>query len=79
VTKDPASGEPRGVAIDLALELGRRIGRPVEFVGYANASRLTRAVESGEWDISFQAAEASRGAAITFTPGYVEIDATYLV
>jgi polar amino acid transport system substrate-binding protein len=79
VNKDPASGEPRGVAIDLARELGRRIGRPVEFVGYANANRLTRAVESGEWDISFQAAEASRGAAITFTPGYVEIDATYLV
>jgi len=53
VTKDPESGEPRGVAIDLARELGRRIGVPVEFVGYANANRLTRAVESGEWDVSF--------------------------
>jgi polar amino acid transport system substrate-binding protein len=78
VAKDPASEEPRGVAIDLARELGRRIGLPVEFVRYANANRLARAVDAGEWDISFLAAEASR-TGITFTPGYAEIDATFLV
>ena len=79
VTKDPASGEPRGVAIDLARELGRRIGVPVEFVHYANAANLTRAVKSGEWDVSFQAAEESRAAEIAFTAGYAEIEGTYLV
>src|SRR3970282_886254 len=58
VNDDPARGEPRGVAIDLARELGRRIGVPVEFVGYANATRLARAVKDGEWDAGVLAPDA---------------------
>lgn len=67
------------MAIDLARELGRRIGVPVEFVGYANAANLSRAANSGEWDVSFQAAESSRAAEITFTAGFAEMGATYMV
>ena len=78
VAKDPASGELRGVAIDLSHELARRTGLSVEFVSYANANRLARAIESEAWDVSFQVAEASR-TGITFTPGYAEIEATFLV
>lgn len=79
VTKHPETSELRGVAIDLARELGRRIGVPLEFVGYANATRLARAAGSGEWDIAFLAAESSRATEITFTNGFAEIEATYLV
>lgn len=79
VTRDPESGELRGVAVDIARELGRRVGVPVEFIAYANATRLTRAAASGEWDVSFQAAEASRAGEITFTAAFAEIEATYLV
>jgi len=79
VSRDAESGELRGVAVDIARELGRRVGVPVEFIAYANAGRLTRAAASGEWDVSFQAAEASRVENITFTAGFAEIEATYLV
>ena len=33
-TKDRATGESRGVAVDLTQELGRRLGVPVEIVAY---------------------------------------------
>ena len=31
-TRDPATGEARGTSVDLARELGRRLGVPVELV-----------------------------------------------
>lgn len=79
VTRDPASGELRGIAVDLARELGRRAGLPVEFVTYASAGKMAEAVKSGAWDIAFLGAEPERSNEISFTPAYMEIDATYLV
>jgi polar amino acid transport system substrate-binding protein len=79
VTKDPASGEPRGIAVDLARELGRRAGVPVEFVPYEAAGKMAEAVKTGAWDVAFLAAELERENEITFTAAYLEIEATYLV
>src|SRR5258706_12246126 len=77
--KDPATGEPRGIAIDLARELGRRLGVPVEIVGYDSPGALADAVKTGVWDVGFIGAEPQRAKEIDFTPAYVEIEATYLV
>jgi polar amino acid transport system substrate-binding protein len=71
--------DPTGVAPDLARELARRAGAVVEFVGYENAGLAADAAEAGAWDVAFIGAEPARAAAITFTPAYVEIEATYLV
>ena len=79
VAKDPASGEPRGIAVDLARELGRRAGLPVEFVAYNAAGRMAEAVKTGAWDVAFLGAEPERENDITFTAAYLEIEATYLV
>src|SRR3972149_5036942 len=38
--KDPTSGESSGVAIDLARELGRRLGVPVEIVAYDSVGAM---------------------------------------
>ena len=71
--------EHTGVAPDLARELARRAGAAVEFIGYANAGLAADAANAQAWDVAFIGAEPARADLITFTPAYVEIEATYLV
>lgn len=79
VLEDDAGGAPRGIAPDLARELGRRVGVPVEFVRYDQAGKMADAVGSGAWDVAFLAAEPARANVIAFTAAYLEIEAGYLV
>jgi polar amino acid transport system substrate-binding protein len=77
--RDPAGGELRGVAVDLARELGRRVDLPVELVGYDAAGKMVAGLKSHDWDIAFLAIDPGREAEISFTPPYIEIEGTYLV
>jgi len=77
--KDQASGEPRGVSVDLARELGWRLGVPVELVTYDAAGKVFDAIKTGAWDIAFLAIDPARATEITFTAPYVVIEGTYLV
>lgn len=71
--------EHAGVAPDLARELAHRANARVEFVGYDNAGLVADAAKDDAWDVAFIGAEPARASEITFTPAYVEIEATYLV
>jgi len=77
--KDPVSGEPRGVSVDLARELGRRLGVPVELITFDAAGRVFDALKKGAWDVAFLAIDPARAIEITFTAPYVAIEGTYLV
>jgi polar amino acid transport system substrate-binding protein len=77
--RDPATGEPRGISADLASELARRLGVPVEYVAYEAAGQVSDAVGTGAWTLCFLANEPARAAEITFTAPYVVIEGTYLV
>jgi polar amino acid transport system substrate-binding protein len=74
-----SDGSIRGIVPDLAAELGRRVGAPVEFVHYAGAGQLADSAPSGQWDVGFLGAEPARATEIAFTDAYLEIPATYLV
>jgi polar amino acid transport system substrate-binding protein len=78
-TRDPASGELRGVHVDLARELARRAGVPVELVGFDAAGTMVDGLKSGALDAALLSAEPARAGEINFSPAYVDIDATYLV
>ena len=78
-TRDPASGELRGVAVDLARELGTRTGLPIELVAFESAGKMFDAVKAGAWDVVFLAVDPGRAGEIDFTEPYVEIEGTYLV
>jgi polar amino acid transport system substrate-binding protein len=77
--KDPATGQVKGVAVDLAHELGRRLGVPVALVQYSSAGQMTDALATGAWDAAFLAREAGRAGEIGFTAPHLLIEGTYLV
>src|SRR5882757_5438569 len=58
--KDPATGEPRRVSVDLARELGRRLELPVDLVTYDAAGKVVEAVKTDAWDVAFLAIDPER-------------------
>ena len=71
-TKDPTSGESRGVAVDLMRELGRRLEVSVEIVAYDSVGAMVDAAKTGAWDIAFLGSEPAREREISFTATYLE-------
>jgi polar amino acid transport system substrate-binding protein len=77
--KDAAGGPPKGITVDLARELGKRIGVPVELVTFDAAGKVFEAAKAGAWDIAFLAIEPVRAGEIDFTAPYVIIEGVYMV
>jgi polar amino acid transport system substrate-binding protein len=78
-TRDRGSGALRGVAVDLARELGKRLDVPVELVGFESAGKMVAGLKAAAWDVAFLAVDPGRSGEIDFTAPYIEIEGTYLV
>lgn len=74
-----ASGEPRGVSVDLAREAGRRLGVPVELVLFNSAGNVVEAVKARSVDLAFVAIDPVRAADTEYTAPYLIIEGAYLV
>jgi polar amino acid transport system substrate-binding protein len=77
--RDEAGGEPKGITVDLARELARRLGVPVELVSFDAAGKVFDALKTGVLDVVFLAIEPVRAAEIAFTAPYVIIEGVYVV
>jgi polar amino acid transport system substrate-binding protein len=77
--RDPVTRAPSGIALDLAHELGRRLGVPVQIVSCESAGELADSAVKGAWEVGFLGAEPQRANQIDFTAAYLEIEASYLV
>lgn len=70
---------PTGVTVDIARELGARLGVPVELVAFDAARKSFEAMTSGRADICFLAIEPKRAEQVAFTAPYVLIEGVYAV
>src|SRR4051812_23772854 len=66
-----ADGQPKGVSVDLARELARRLGVPAELVVFDSAGKVVAARET--WDVGFVALDPQRAGEIAQSPPYVII------
>jgi len=78
-TQDPATGESRGVVVDLSNELGKRIGVPVAITPVTGVPAVIEAVRESRADIGFIAFDASRTGTVEFSQTYMLVKQTFLV
>jgi polar amino acid transport system substrate-binding protein len=70
---------PTGVTVDIAREVGARLGLPVELECFAAARDSLAAAVSGQADLCFLGIEPARAGEIAFTAPYVLIEGVYAV
>jgi polar amino acid transport system substrate-binding protein len=70
---------PSGVTVEIAAEIGRRLGIDVEFACFDAARKSVEALHLGVADIGFLAVEPEREAELVFTAPYVVIEGVMVV
>ena len=77
--KDPATGELRGVGVELARALAARLGRPLELSDYPNDPSRLAALRAGAIDVTSAAITPELTGVLDFTAVFMETDNTFLV
>ncbi|MFF5976770.1 transporter substrate-binding domain-containing protein [Streptomyces sp. NPDC012769] len=70
---------PAGVTVDLAREIGARLGVPVELLCFDAARASYEAMATGRADLCFLAVDPAREAEVAFTAPYAVIEGVYVV
>ncbi|GAC1616598.1 MAG: transporter substrate-binding domain-containing protein [Candidatus Dormibacteraceae bacterium] len=78
-TKDPATGQFRGIAADLGQALAAQLGVPFVGVEYPTIPAIMQGLKAVEWDVAFLAPDPSRAADLDFSPPYMLVPNTYAV
>ena len=74
-----ASGDERGVAVELGRELARRLGVPAQIVVFERPAEIVQALKEGRADFTLTNASPARATDIDFTPPVLRLESGYLV
>src|SRR5262245_1431409 len=77
--RNPQTGEVKGASFDLATELAKHLGKPLDFKPTANPPAVIDAVKNGQADIGFVAYEATRLGTVEFSQTYMLVQQSFLV
>jgi polar amino acid transport system substrate-binding protein len=79
-TKDPATGELKGVWADVARAFAARVGVELVLVEHPTPPRMVECLKAGACDVGFLGFDPARAADVEgFSPPFIEFDYTYLV
>lgn len=79
VTGRSQSGEPTGIAPDICKAIAEHLGVKIEVLGFETQDEVVNSAASGRCGIALVGSDPARAQKVTFTPAYVELEATYLV
>lgn len=78
-TRDPTTGRPSGVVVDLADELARRAGTTATITPIDTAARVLDAVRTGAADIGFVAPNPARQGIVLYSQTYMLVQQSAVV
>jgi polar amino acid transport system substrate-binding protein len=79
-TKDPVTGELKGVWADIARALAARIGVQLVLVEHPTPPKMVECLKADACDVGFFGYDPARAADVEgFSPPFIEFDYTYLV
>jgi len=79
VTRNAATGELKGVAVDLGKELAQRVNVPFDPVVYANFPELMSGAKSGHWDVALMGVDPERAKTVDFSAPFMNVEQGFLV
>lgn len=78
-TRDPATGEAKGPAVELGRALAARIGVPFAGVEFPRPGAVVAGLRTAPWDISVLIIDPTRAEEVDFSNPLLQSDLTYLV
>lgn len=77
--RNPDTGEPEGVTVDLARAIARRLGASLVLVEFASSGAIVASANTGQWDLTFVPVDEERKLSVLFGPDFYRGESTYLV
>jgi polar amino acid transport system substrate-binding protein len=79
MVRDPASGETKGVTVEVGRELAKRLGVPYEQVEFGRIGEVLEAVKAGKVDVTLANATPARAKDFDWSPPLLVLELGYLV